>query len=329
MATINPSDLETARAQLAAAKRLLLITHIAPDGDAVGSALGFGHALRAAGKEVVVACADPLPDVFKFLPGATELTAKPEGAFDCVVSLDVSEAARMGAIGARLDRQPDIVFDHHVTNPGFGALNFIDPASASTAELVTELLPALNLPLTVEAAQCLLTGLVNDTLGFRTSNTTPKTMLLAKTLMEAGAVLHEIYDLSMFKRSYSAVRLWAEGLGRMQLKNRMVWAKLPLEARKAANFQGIGDADLINVLTSVRDADIALIFVERADGKVKISWRSVAGIDVSGVAAEFGGGGHAQAAGAEVAGSMDEVEAKVLAATRLLLKTAPAEATPA
>lgn len=324
MPTTTPTELAAARAQIAAATRLLLITHIAPDGDAIGSLLGLGLALRAAGKDAVFACADALPDVFRFLPASDEITAAPEGQFDCVIVLDVSDPARMGAVGAQLQRAPDLLFDHHVTNPGFAGLNFIDVQAASTAELLTELLPDLGLPLTADAAQCLLTGLVNDTLGFRTSNTTPKTLALAQTLMQAGAVLHQVYDLSLFKRSYSAVRLWAEGLARMQLKHRMVWARLPLEARQASNFQGTGDADLINVLTSVRDADIALIFVERNDGKVKISWRSVAGINVSGVAAQFGGGGHAQAAGAEVAGTLDEVEARVLAATRLVLKPAPA-----
>ncbi len=320
----NPTDLAAARAQLAAATRLLLITHIAPDGDAIGSVLGLGLALRAAGKDVVWACADQLPDVFRFLPGSNELTSTPTGPFDCVVVLDVSDPARMGAVGAQLGRPPDIVFDHHITNPGFAPLNFIDPLSASTAELVTELLPALGLPLTADVAQCLLTGVVNDTLGFRTSNTTPKTLALAQTLMQAGGKLQEVYELSMFKRSYTAVRLWAEGLARMHLKHRIVWARLPIEARQAANFQGTGDADLINVLTSVRDADIALIFVERPDGKIKVSWRSVAGVNVAKVALEFGGGGHAQAAGAEVAGTLDEVEARVLAATRLALKPAAA-----
>jgi len=322
MTTTTPSNLAAARTQLAAATRLLLITHVAPDGDAIGSLLGLGLALRAAGKEAVFACADPLPDVFRFLPASNEITATPAGQFDCVVVLDVSGPARMGAVGAKLERAPDILFDHHVTNPGFAALNFIDPQAASTAELVTELLPALGLPLTTNAAQCLLTGLVNDTLGFRTSNTTPKTLSLAQTLMQAGANLQQVYELSMFKRSYTAVRLWAEGLARMQFKHRIVWARLPLEARQAANFQGTGDADLINVLTSVRDADIAVIFVERPDGKVKVSWRSVPGVNVANVALEFGGGGHAQAAGAEVTGTLDEVEARVLAATRLALKPA-------
>jgi len=315
-------QLEAARALIVGAQRVLAITHVSPDGDAVGSLLGFGLAARAAGKEVALACADPVPESFKFLPAAAEVTYKPAGPFDLVVVLDVSEGARMGAVGEALERPPDILFDHHITNPGFASVNFIDVAAASTAELVAELLPDLGLDLSQPVAQCLLTGLVSDTLGFRTSSTTPKTLALAQRLMLAGAVLHEVYDQSLFKRSYSSVRLWAEGLARMDMKQRIVWARLPLAARQASGYQGLGDADLINVLTSVREADIALVFVERADGKVKISWRAIPGINVAQVAAAFGGGGHAAAAGAEVTGTMEEVEARVLAATRAALKAA-------
>jgi phosphoesterase RecJ-like protein len=319
---MTPPELQAAREALRGAKRILAITHVSPDGDAIGSVLGFGLAAREAGKEVVMACADVPPDMFRFLPSANEITLKPQGVFDLVVVLDVSEAARMGSVGAALERAPDLVFDHHITNPGFARLNFIDPTAASTAELLTELLPALGLTISKPVAECLLTGLVSDTLGFRTSSTTPKTLALAQQLMEAGAVLHEIYDNSLYKRSYTAVRLWAEGLARMDMKQRIVWARLPLEARAASGYQGMGDADLINVLTSVREADVALIFVERPDGKVKISWRSLPGLNVAEIAAQFGGGGHAAAAGAEMAGTVAEVEARVLAATRLALKAA-------
>ena len=324
MAPTTKPDLDAARRLIAAAQRVLTITHINPDGDAIGSMLGLGLALRAAGKEVVFACADPAPEAFMFLPVVGEITARPQGEFDLVIVLDVSDSPRMGLVGEALGRPPDIQFDHHMTNPGFARLNFIDAAAASTAELVAEHLAVLGLPLTAEVAQCLLTGLVNDTLGFRTSSTTAKTLSIARQLMEAGGALHAIYELSLFKRSYTAVRLWAEGLARTQLKNRIVWASLPLEARHASNYQGQGDADLINVLTSIREADVAIVFVERADGKVKISWRSAPGINVAAIAAEFGGGGHAAAAGAEIAGSLAEVEARVLEATRAALRAVAA-----
>ncbi len=313
-------EVESARALIAGAKRVLAITHVNPDGDAIGSLLGFGLAARRLGKDVVMACADPVPELFRFLPSADEITLAPDGAFDLVVVLDVSEAVRMGALRDKLTGLPDIVFDHHITNPGFGKLNFIVPEAASTAELVTELLEPLGLPLTDEVAECLLTGLVSDTLGFRTANTTVKSLALAQQLIQAGAVLSTVYDLSLFKRSYSAVRLWGEGLVHAQLKHRVVWTRLTLEARKTSGYQGLGDADLINVLASVREADVALIFVERADGMVKVSWRSAPGIHVADVAVAFGGGGHPAAAGAEVAGTLDEVEHQVLQATWAAVK---------
>ena len=318
--TMNAEDLSAAYACVAAATRALVITHIHPDGDAVGSLLGFGLALRAAGKAVVFACADPIPDIFSFLPSFREITATPAGTFDLITAVDVSEASRMGAIGERIGRPPDLVFDHHVTNGGFGAINLIDVTAASTAELVAELLDPLGLPLLQPVAECLLTGLVSDTLGFRTSNTTAKSLALAQKLIEAGAVLHTIYDHSLHKRSFTAVRLWADGLARIRLTDRIVWTTLTLEGRKASGYSGNGDADLINVLASVREADVAVIFVERPDGTVKVSWRSAPGIDVSALAVAYGGGGHAPAAGAEVPGTLSEVEAKVLAATKAVLK---------
>lgn len=333
---MTTTELEMARARIAGARRVLVVTHVNPDGDAVGSLLGFGLAVRAMGKDVVMACADVVPEMFRFLPGVAEITTRPEGDFDLVAVLDVAEARRVGPIGDAWTRPPDLVVDHHITNPGFGELNFIDPQAASTAELLTELFPALGLSLTREVADCLLTGLVTDTLGFRTSNTTVKTLGLAQVLMQAGAELSTLYDQALFKRSYNAVRLWGEGLTRIQMKNRIVWARLPLEARAAAGYQGFGDADLINVLASVREADIAVILVERSDGKVKISWRSVPGLNVAQIALAFGGGGHPSAAGAEIPGSMDEVEALVLEATRAALRAtqkaqraASAEAQPA
>jgi phosphoesterase RecJ-like protein len=323
--TATKEQIAAARAGLARAQRVLAITHIAPDGDAIGSVLGFGLALRAAGKAVTMVCADPVPDVFQFLPGVKDIAFAPAGEYDYVVSLDASDIGRIGPIAGWLTQPPELLFDHHITNTGFARINCIDVEAASTAELVAELLPDLGLALEADVAQCLLTGLVNDTLGFRTSNTSAKTLAIARQLMLAGANLAQVYDLSLYKRSYTSVRLWAEGLARMQLKHRLVWAKLPLEARKASNFQGIGDADLINVLTTVREADVALIFVERTDGKVKISWRAVPGINVAAIAAQFGGGGHAPAAGAEVAGTMEEVEAQVLAATRAAMQAARVE----
>lgn len=311
-----------ARRRLERAERVLVVTHAAPDGDAIGSLLGFGLALRAAGRvqTVSLVCADPVPDTFRFLAGATEVSQRlPAEAPDLIVAVDAADLGRLGPVGPQLPHPPDLLFDHHITNPGYAAINVIDVQAASTSELITEHLKDLGLPLPQAAAAALLAGLVTDTLGFRTSNTTAKTLGLAQTLMAAGAPLPEIYDQALNKRGFAAVRFWAEGLAALKLEGRLVWTSLTLEARRAAGYYGQGDADLINVLTTVREADVAVIFVERPDGRVKVSWRAAPGYNVAELAGRFGGGGHAPAAGAELAGSLAEVEAQVLDATRALM----------
>ncbi|MBP7691046.1 MAG: hypothetical protein KA764_03975 [Anaerolineales bacterium] len=325
MTPTPPADaaLAAARRRVARAERAWVLTHLAPDGDAIGSLLGLGWALRAAGQSVSLLCVDPAPEAFRFLSGADEIAARlPAGPVDLIVAVDAADLGRLGALGEQLPRPPDLQFDHHLTNPGYAAVNVIDVAAASTAELITAHLPALDLPLTRPSAEALLAGVITDTLGFRTSNTTARTLGLAQTLIAAGAALPEIYDRAFYKRSFGAVRFWGEGLTQVRLEGRLVWTSLTLEARRAAGYYGQGDADLINVLSSVREADIAVIFVERPEGKVKVSWRAAPGFNVAGLAAEFGGGGHAPAAGAELTGSVADVETRVLAATRALLTPA-------
>lgn len=315
----TPADFAAARKRIERAQRILLLTHIGPDSDAIGSLLAMAHLLRAVGKDVVAACADPAPEYTRFLPGIETVTANPSGTFDMVISLDAADLGRLGALGNRFSSQIQIVFDHHITNPGFGAINLIEPEAASTAELVAAHLDDLGLTLNTPAAECLLSGIVGDTLGFRTSSTTPTTLGIAQALVAAGANLSRTIDLSLHTRSFTAIKLWGEGLTRLQLKDGLAWSVLPMAARKAAGYTGSGDADLINLLSTVREARIAVIMTERQDGRVKISWRSRPGINVGALAAAFGGGGHAQAAGAEVEGPLEIAEQRILVATRQLL----------
>jgi len=317
---VAENHLAAARQRVARAQRVLLLTHVNPDGDAIGSLLGLGLALRAAGKQVTFACSDVAPDNFRFLQGFAEISQEPRGEYDLIVALDAADLGRLGKLGKQLPRLPDVMFDHHATNPSFATINLLDVQAASTAELITELLEPLGLPLTRVAAEALLVGVITDTMGFRTSSTTAKTLALVQVLMQAGASLPELYDLAFFKRSYYTVRLWGQGLSRIKLEERLVWTSLTLADKAAAQYPGSGDGDLINILSAVREAEVAVIFTERPENKVKVSWRAVPGVDVAKLAALFGGGGHVAAAGAEVTGTLAEVETAVLAATRAVLK---------
>lgn len=319
---VNSTHLNAARARLQSAHHVLIVAHVSPDGDAIGSLCGLGLALRGIGKIVTLACDDPVPDIYRFIPASGEVvknfSANP--TFDTYISVDCADLERTGKVGEAAGHAPDFNFDHHLTNPAFAEFNFVDADSAATAEVLYELFDPLGIPLTLQSAECLLAGLIADTIGFRTSNVNQRTLTTAQGLMSAGASLPKLYDLTLNRRSFTAARLWGEGLVRLQLEDGLVWTTLPLSARAAAGHKGWGDADLINVLTTIYDAKVAVIFVERPNGEVKISLRAHPGVDVSAVAQAFGGGGHAAAAGAEIKGTLEEVQARVLPAVRELIR---------
>jgi phosphoesterase RecJ-like protein len=209
--------------------------------------------------------------------------------------------------------------DHHPTNEKFGKFNLIDASASATAEILAELMPLWELPITTDVAAALLTGLITDTIGFRTSSVTSKTMRIAAYLIDCGADISDLYLRSLVLRSYESTRFWGAGLSHLEREGSIVWTKLTAEDRKQAGYSGRDDADLINVLSAIKDASIAVVFVEQPSGSVKISWRAQPGLDVAQLALRFGGGGHAAAAGAELRGTLDEVMAKVLHETHSLL----------
>ncbi len=302
------------------ASRILVVSHVRPDGDAVGSVLGLGLSLQEAGKSVQMVLNDGVPSNFGFLPGAEQVVRKPQGEIDLIIVVDCSDIQR---VGAALDGygQPDINIDHHVTNLNFARINLVDAKAVSTTQILTEMIRKMQLPLTQPAGMALLTGLITDTLGFRTRNMTPKAIRLVADLMEAGIDMPYLYEKSLMSKSYEAIRYWGCGLSQLQRDGRIVWTSLKLDDRREIGYPGRDDADLINVLSKIKDCDIAVIFVEQPDHKIKVSWRARPGFDTSKVALSFGGGGHTAASGAEIEGSLEEVQENVLRATRALFNS--------
>jgi phosphoesterase RecJ-like protein len=305
---------------LAPAHTVIVISHVRPDGDAVGSLLGLTLLLEAAGKKVTPILADGSPERFLFLPGADQIQRMPREKADLLVAVDCSDAARLGVSEESLGGKPDINFDHHATNTSYARLNIVRPEAAATAEVLYDFAVAAGYTVDAAAATCLLTGLVTDTVGFRTENVTPAVLRLAATLVELRAPLAEVYDRGLNRRSLAAARYWGRGLASLGWDDGIAWASLTAEDRRAAGYPGTDDADLINLLTTLDGAEIALIFVEQPGGKVKVSWRSAAGVDVASLAQAFGGGGHEPAAGAMIEGALDEVRTRVLEAARSSLK---------
>jgi phosphoesterase RecJ-like protein len=287
------------KARFSAANNILIVSHVRPDGDAIGALLALGLALQNAGKTVQMVLNDGLPASFRHLEGHKLVKKEPQGEFDLFVTVDI---------------------DHHVTNERFGEINLIEPEAVATSAILTDHLPEWGYPITKPIAAALATGIVTDTLGFRTAKTSPASLRQAALLMETGIDFPELYGRALVRRSYTAARYWGAGLSSLKTMDGIVYGTLTMADRKIAGYGGNDDADLINIISSIEDHVIGMIFVEQHDKHVKISWRALQpGIDVSKVAKFFNGGGHHAAAGADIPGALEEIQPRVLQITREML----------
>jgi bifunctional oligoribonuclease and PAP phosphatase NrnA len=305
-------------AQIKASEKFLVVSHVRPDADAGGSVLGLGLALKKAGKTVQMVLADG-GEKFHYLPGWEAIVKAPSGAVDMIIVVDCSDPDRVGDVLADYAK-PDLVVDHHKTNLAFGELNVVEPEQVATAAILFDHLPAWDLSIDADIATCLLAGIVGDTIGFRTPNVDAELMRKAAALMDMGGDLVKIYNEELVMRSFIATRYWGAGLTRLEYNQGLVWTSLTLADREEIGYPSDDDADLVNVLSAVREAKIALIFVEQPNNSVKVSWRTGPEFDVSGIAYQFGGGGHAAAAGADIEGTLADVKRRVLQKTRKLVE---------
>lgn len=306
------------RAELDAAKSIVIISHIRPDGDAYGSSLALGLALRQAGKQVQVVLQDGIAEKFRFLMGADSIQDKITSPFDYLIVVDCSDFQRTGHVldGKRL---PDLVIDHHKTHGNFGRLDLVEPQVEATALILANHMPDWGLVIDKNVGEALVVGILTDTLGFRTSNVHPEALRVTANLMEKGVDLPFIYHQVLLTRTVAEVRYWGQGFTKIHFEDGLLWTELSLDDRIISGYVDNDDADMINTLSAISEAEIVILFIEQQGGGVKVSWRSVEGIDVSLIAFDFGGGGHAAAAGADISGNLQEVEARVLAETKSFL----------
>ena len=334
--------------RLSAPGRVLLLAHVYPDGDVLGSQLGLGLALRAAGRSVVCAGHHAVPESFHFLPGAMDVQQWKEGTpgHDLVITLDTPDPSRVGGLleGCRGPGVRFLNIDHHGDNRRYGDVNWIEPRAAATGEMVHDLLLALRLPLTPGVATNLYTAIVTDTGSFRYSNTTPKTLRVAAGLVEAGAdpalIAIRLYET----RRLAGLHLLGRLLQEVQTNATGTVAWLVISQAHAASPDLLEAEDFVTYPRSLRSAKVAILFRELGGGPpvdgtppvgrpalspphggaapslpaappvpmVKVSFRSKGEVDVARIAASFGGGGHRNAAGAVIAGQLDDVRARVL-----------------
>jgi len=314
---------DRAESLLEDANKVFLIAHVDPDGDTVGSTLALAHALRRMGKECTVACSSPVPDFVSFLPGVEEFGTPQVTDHDLIVTVDASDPGRLGQTYKHvLDMGlPVLNIDHHITNTGFGTVNLVRSDAAATAEIVFDLLRAWKLEMDQLLATYLLTGLVTDTRSFSTSNTTPRALEISSELVAAGASLTEINENYYRRKELETLRLWGQMLNRMQLDGHLVWSVNTLEMRGGCSAASDDGDGIVNLLASVREAVAAIVFKENEGNQIEVSIRSRPGVDISSVAVHFGGGGHPQAAGAMVNGTLDQVVPRVLSKAREVVAT--------
>jgi phosphoesterase RecJ-like protein len=290
------------------ARRILLLAHEHPDPDALGSALGLAHALRPLGKHCVVACADPVPANYTFLPGReTVVSALPDTNFDLVVALDAGALSRYGELYSRyqsfFDAALILNLDHHVTSTGCGAVSVIDPTSAATAELLTLLLLNRGVTIDLDAARCLLTGIITDTRAFEFDSTTERTLAAGAYLVGCGAQPEEIIKPMYRMKSLAQARLRGLVLTTLQsvAQGRIVWATLTQEHLKVVGATPDLDDGLPTYLIDIEGVGIAALFKVQPDGSTRVSLRTTAPYDAAAICALYGGGGHVRAAGCSLA----------------------------
>lgn len=293
---------------IAAAERVLLVAHVAPDADAIGSALGVGIALVRSGRTVTVSFGDDpfaLPANLEFLPGKDLLVAPDRVGidFDVALSFDVSSAQRLGRLEPIARATTLIAVDHHRTYTGFGDLHLVDVTSPATAVLALDLLDRLGLPLDDEVATCLYAGLLTDTGSFRYAAVAPATHQVAARLLATGidhvAIARSLYE----NQKFEALRVQAAAVGRARLETEAIvagalaWTVVDLADRGALPIDAL--EGVIDMLRSARDVEVAVVFKQEDSGRWRVSTRSKGAVDVGEACERLGGGGHRYAGGFE------------------------------
>ena len=319
-AAVDTAVSQAAWALIESAASIVVLAHERPDPDALGSALGLAHALTPLGKECVVACADPVPASFTFLPGRESVvTELPHERFDLVVALDAGELSRYGVLYTRhqnfFDHAIILNLDHHRTSSGCGQVSIVDPVSAATAELLTLFLLNRDVDINLNAARCLLAGIITDTRSFEFDATTARTLLAGSYLVGCGARPDEIIKPFYRMKALAKARLWGIVLDRSlgsAANGSIVWASVRQEYLREADATPDLDDGLATYLVDVDGVAFSVIFKEEAPHLTKISLRTAAPHNAAAVAAHFGGGGHLRAAGVTLPVDLETATRKVI-----------------
>jgi Exopolyphosphatase-related proteins len=303
---------------LRAHQRFAVMSHVRPDGDALGSQLALALSLQQLGKEVRVWNEEGMLEKYSFLPRA-ELVTKPPSIpedFDCAIALDTAIQSRLGTtLAAVRSAKIWINIDHHLSNPGYGDVVDVDPDAPATAEIIFRLIKSQNLPFNRDIAENLYAAISTDTGSFQYPKTSARTFEIAAELIRAGLDVGRLNQQLYENYPRRRLELLRELLRTMRFEHGGRVASVSLSLKTAAELGVLPEDNegLIDHLRAIRGVIVAVFFEELNDGKVRVSMRSKDdAVDVCAICQKFGGGGHTLAAGARVRGTLAEVEEKVL-----------------
>jgi phosphoesterase RecJ-like protein len=310
----------------------VLMSHVRPDGDAIGSQLALGFALMAMGKEVHLINEDGLPDNLAFLKGSERIETPPAEPLDVdvAIALDTATKPRLGdnALHAASKAKLWLNIDHHISNPQYGEINLIDATSPATGQILYDLITRLDLPLTEESRDAIYVAVSTDTGSFQYPATTAKTYEMAADLirrgLDVGTINSKTYDDSPYRR-LELMRALLNTLERSDDGRVANWTLLD-QTRLDLELRPEDSEGLIDTIRAIRGVRLAVFFEELPDGKIRVSMRSKDHqLDVCKIAMEFGGGGHALAAGIRMKGPLSDAKALVLGAIDRRLKEVDAQ----
>lgn len=329
--TARREAIQRLAAELRPGMTVALSTHINADGDGCGSQTALARLLGQMGVRAVIVNPTPWPELFRWLLGDDVEDRSAEGAkvlktVDRLIVLDISDVSRLGQLADAVRALPvdALVIDHHLPGdepPGKTMLS--DTAACATAELVFDFARERGLTISTPIAKSLYTALVTDTGGFRFGNTSPRCLAVAAELLTAGVDPEQMYARIYGSVPLGRLHLLRDALDTLEvdMTHGMAWVKV---VAGALERHGVSSEDLDGVVEhprSIAGVRLAMLFRDLGHGKVKVSFRSLAGVNVNTLARTFGGGGHARASGALISGSLADVEAKVLAEARRLLSS--------
>lgn len=311
--------------------QFLVSGHVRSDGDALGSQLAFHHLLKKMGKKSHVVCDQGALPEYRFLPGSDQVGSAPADLhkhYSAVFTFDSGSWERLERISAAIPRGEITVVnvDHHASNERFGDLNWVDPSFSACGEMVWELVKASGVKADQKIATCVYTTIVTDTGRFSFSNTTVETHLNAAELLGYGVRPAQIHNALFRQKTPEQLAFLAQILGQIRITEdgQVGWITISKAMVEKAGFVPGDTQEYIDQVKSIKGVRAAVLFKEQDEpGRVKVSWRTDAGVDGIVLASKWGGGGHPRASGATFRGTLEEAERAVLAETVNLVRGAP------